>query len=135
MKTLAQLKKDLDKQFSLYTRLSDANDEGYSTCVTCGKVAQWKEMDAGHYITRNHLSTRWEELNVWSQCRGCNRFGGGKPDEYAIFLIKQFGDDILTQLHQQKHTITKMSRADYEEKITYYKERVAELQTTTNMVL
>lgn len=121
-----KLKEKLDKVFSLWVRQSNADDNEYCKCVTCGKIAHWKEMDAGHYIPRNILATRWDERNVQPQCRGCNRFGGGKPDEYAIWLRQKYGETVLEELHAQKHTITKLYIGDYEAKIADYESRLGE---------
>jgi hypothetical protein len=41
------------------------------------------QADAGHIISRREMSTRFDELNVWAQCRECNRFHEGK---HALFI-------------------------------------------------
>lgn len=118
--SVSKLKKEADRLFSLYVRQKDIDHDGNTKCVTCGKVAHWKNLQAGHYISRNHLSTRWEELNVFPQCVGCNIWGRGKHDEYAIYLIEKYGNNILELLHKQKQQITRMKRADYEALIEKY---------------
>lgn len=122
-----KLKEKLDKIFSLYVRQSESDDNGYAKCVTCGKIAHWKEMDAGHYIPRSILATRWDERNVHVQCRGCNRFGGGKIDEYAIYLRKRYPDTILEDLNAQKRKITKLYVVDYQRLIEEYQEKLDNL--------
>jgi len=75
-KTISKLKKELDKWFSLYIRLRDANEYGYTQCFTCGKVGHYKTggMQNGHFQSRKHLSTRFDEDNCQVQCIKCNMF-------------------------------------------------------------
>ena len=67
----------LDTVFSEYIRLRDSNKEGICKCITCGEYKHWREMDAGHFISREHMATRWEEENAHAQCPSCNRFKSG----------------------------------------------------------
>jgi len=123
------LKKKADTLFSKYIRLKYADSNGYVKCVTCGVKKHYKDsMDAGHYVPRNHLSTRWLETNVHVQCRGCNRFGGGRLDEYALFLTKTYGNEVLDYLNKKKHTTCKMTKADYETLIEDLKLKIKELE-------
>ena len=82
MKTISKLKKDLDKVFSLYIRLRHASKDGIVKCFTCDKTAHYKKMHAGHFMSRKHHATRWNEDNVQVQCVKCNLFGQG--EQYAF---------------------------------------------------
>lgn len=128
-KTQKGQKHKLDKIFSEYIRRRNADASGYVSCVTCGKKDHWKNMDAGHYVSRRHNATRWDESNVHVQCPGCNRFRNGAPDEYAIYLKQAYPYDILEELHRKKHTISKWTQKDYEDAIEYYKEELEFLDT------
>ena len=77
--TRSKIVKKLDNIFSQYIRLSNSKN-GNCTCVTCGKVGDWKNggMQAGHFMSRKHYSTRWDERNVKPQCAGCNVFRYGE---------------------------------------------------------
>ena len=66
--TRSKLVKKLDTVFSQYIRRSNADNNGYCTCVTCNKTFHWKEIQAGHFMSRKHYSTRWDERNVKTQC-------------------------------------------------------------------
>lgn len=119
-------KDKLDKLFSEYVRRSAADDRGYVKCVTCGKVAHWKDgMQAGHYVPRNHLAIRYDETNVHVQCVGCNVFKKGNMDAYALFMLRTYGREKLEELERKKHEITK--NFDYEGTINEYKEKLTEL--------
>jgi len=101
-KTTTSLQTKLDTLFSLYIRKKSATKDGMVRCVTCGKYDHWKEMDAGHYISRQYLTTRYDERNVHVQCRSCNRFHEGMKDEYTLFLMRTYGHQVLEELNQAK---------------------------------
>ena len=132
-KTDAQLKKLLDKVFSEYIRLKYADKNGMVKCVTCGAVKHWKEMQNGHYISRQHLAVRWDETNCHPQDASCNIFRGGNYTAYALYMLDKYGEEKLQWLEQQKHIITKYY--PYNEKIEYYKEQVKQLlKLQTNII-
>lgn len=118
----------LDRVFSEYVRLRDADKSGFVRCISCGKIIHWKESDCGHYVNRKHLSTRWNERNCNGQCRACNRFDEGNMLGYTKGLVRKYGDGILNELDMLKHQVSKMS--DFEGKllIKHYKGKVKELK-------
>ena len=129
MKTISKLKKELDKWFSLYIRLRDATDEGLVQCFTCGKVSHYKSgMQNGHFQSRKHLATRWDEENCQVQCVGCNMFKAGEQYKFSIALDGKYGEGKAEELELLARTIMKVSRIDYEEKISYYKDLVEKLK-------
>lgn len=78
-------------------------------------------MQAGHYVSRTHMSLFLDEINVNCQCVGCNMFKHGNLDEYAIALKKKYGDDILEWLHGRKQEIKKYSIPELVELTAKYK--------------
>jgi hypothetical protein len=116
-KTQAQLKKELDRVFSLYIRAKYPR-----VCYTCG--ATGKTLQNGHFVARNYLATRFEEDNCRPQCVGCNLFGGGKPLDFEEHLIKDLGKKRVEEMKKKRHEITRLSPAWYEERIEYYKSLV-----------
>ena len=128
MKTISKLKKELDKWFSLYIRLRES-EEGLVQCFTCGKVSHYKSgMQNGHFQSRKHLATRWNETNCQVQCVGCNMFKAGEQYKFSINLDAKYGEGTSEYLEFTARTIMKVSRIDYEEKISYYKEVVEKLK-------
>jgi hypothetical protein len=120
-KTISKLKKELDKWFSLYIRLRDATDEGLVQCFTCGKVSHYKSgMQNGHFQSRKHLATRWDEENCQVQCVGCNMFKAGEQYKFSVALDGKYGEGKAEELEFLARTIMKLSRIDYEDKISYY---------------
>ena len=88
--------------------------------MTCRAIIPWKKSQCGHYIPRNHLSTRFEEKNVAPQCVGCNVFGRGKPDLFALALVSKYGKNILEDLNIQKNKPTKYKISDYQDMVERY---------------
>ena len=58
--TRTKLVKKLDTIFSQYIRKVNSDNE-ISTCFTCGKQDHWKKLQNGHFQSRRHYSTRWDE--------------------------------------------------------------------------
>ena len=127
-KTISKLKKDLDKIFSLYIRLRDATDEGMVQCFTSGRVYHYKKIHAGHFMSRRHLATRWCEINVQPQSAADNLFGQGEQYRFGLYLDGKYGEGTAEELQYKARTTVKLSRVDYEEKISYYKSLVKNLK-------
>ena len=126
---------DLDKWFSIWVRLYSSDDDGNSRCVTCGKIGLWRDMDAGHFIPRQNKSTRFDERNVFCQCRKCNRFNNGNPAAYARFLISRYGEDILDELIQLSHQAKKWTQIEINELRDYYKNEAIKLSKEKGLPL
>ena len=127
-KTVSKLKKELDKYFSLYIRLRDATDEGLVQCFTSGRVYHYKKIHAGHFMSRRHLATRWCETNVQPQSAADNLFGQGEQFKFGLNLDSKYGDGTAEELQYLARTTLKISRIEYEEKISYYKSLVEKLK-------
>jgi len=128
MKSISKLKKELDKWFSLFIRLRFATKEGLCQCVTCGKVSHYKKMQCGHFQSRRHHATRWNEKNCVVQCIGCNCFQQGQQYRFSTYLDGKYGEGTAKTLEYLAKQIIKINRSDYEEKITYYKDLVKKLK-------
>ena len=128
MKTISKLKKELDKWFSLYIRLRDADDLGFVKCYTSGRYYHYKNIHAGHFMSRKHLSTRWCDINVQPQSAADNLFGQGEQYKFGLSLDAKYGEGTAEDLQIKSRQIQKISRGEYEEKISYYKEIVNKLK-------
>lgn len=74
----ATLLKKADMLFSKVVRLRHANAHGYVACYTCGDVYYWRDglrINCGHYVSRKHHATRYDEDNTRPQCVACNKYG------------------------------------------------------------
>ena len=128
MKPISKLKKELDKWFSLYIRLREATLEGLCQCFTCGKVGHYKKLQCGHFQSRKHHSTRWNEQNCQVQCVGCNMFKQGEQWKFGLKLNGKYGEGTSRELEELARTTVKLSRIDYEDNIRYYKTLVENLK-------
>jgi hypothetical protein len=118
-KTHSQLKKELDRVFSIYIRQRDKG-----TCYTCGIKKEWKEMQNGHYVPRQYMSLRYSEINCNCQCYVCNVLYNGPPSAYAMRLQTQHGKEILETLELKRKEIVK--DFPFLENIAYYKALIGE---------
>jgi hypothetical protein len=125
--TISKLKKKLDKVFSEYIRRRNADHLGRVKCFTCGVEKHWKEQQAGHFQSRSHYSTRWDEVNVQVQCVKCNMYRQGEQYKFGMYLDQRFGDGTAEELEYRAKTIVKLNRVDYEEAIERYKQKIKEL--------
>ena len=125
--TISKLKKKLDVLFSQYIRRRNADHLGRVKCFTCGVEKHWKEQQAGHFQSRSHHSTRWDEVNVQVQCVKCNMYRQGEQYKFGMYLDQRFGDGTAEELEYRAKTIVKLNRIDYEESIERYKQKIREL--------
>ena len=128
-KTLSKLKKELDKWFSLFIRLRNASKDGIVECWTCGKTAHYKKMHAGHFMSRKHHATRWNEENVQVQCPKCNLFGQGEQYTFGKLIDVRIGEGKSEELQELSRTTVKYMRHEYEDMIKHYKEKVNAIKT------
>lgn len=99
--------KKLDITFSRWIRARDNH-----TCVTCGKVCDPKQSQAGHYISRVYYSTRWSETNVHCQCYACNVCRHGAMVDYTIFMINRYGADYIQKMYVESKKTAKFSTGE-----------------------
>lgn len=117
-------KKKADRVFSLFIRRRDADHKGTVTCVTCGEVGHYKDMDAGHFISRDKIPTRYDEQNVHVQCRKCNRFRGGEQYKHGVYIEYRYGAGTAARLQQKSQGISKYDQSYFEAVASKYKERL-----------
>lgn len=109
-------------------RVSEADDNGYCQCVSCGTLAHWSEMDGGHYIPKGN-SSYWslDIRNVHPQCKGCNGYGmkfGTAAQEYTKWMIDYYGREFVDQMERDKRNTVKYYKKDYEEMTKDFNEQI-----------
>ena len=122
--TRTKLVKKLDVVFSKYIRLSNSDKNGYCTCVTCGNKFYWKEIQAGHFMSRKHYSTRWDENNVKPQCVRCNVYRAGEQYKFSLYL----GNNLSEELYIKSKEIRKFTSLELEEMYNDFNERLKDLE-------
>ena len=121
------LKKKADAIFSTYIRLKYADEDLNVKCFTCDKVYHYKKIQNGHFYSRSILSLRYDEQNCRPQCYGCNIAQKGNYIEYYKRLEKEIGKGGMDYLEYKRHQTKKMGKADYQELIDLYTQKVADL--------
>jgi hypothetical protein len=114
----------LDKIFSEFIRLRDSDNNGIIKCITSGKFMHWTEADCGHFMSRQHMSTRFHEQNCNAQGPGDNRFQSGKQFEHGLAIDKKFGAGTAAKLHLESKFEMKYTAHELTAMISYYKAEV-----------
>ena len=114
------LEKRLDNIFSQYIRLRNANAQGIAECYTCGKRDDYKRLQNGHFQSRKHYGTRWDETNCQVQCVSCNVYKYGEQYKFGVRLDEDYGYGTAERLHVKAKQITKYSNNDLQGLITKY---------------
>jgi hypothetical protein len=109
----------LDKVFSIYIRRKDAVND-IAQCVTCGKKDHWSKLQNGHWASRRHYSTRWDEQNCNVQCSSCNVFRAGEIYLYTKYLCSKYGDNLPDELYAKSQTIRKFTDVELQKLIEHY---------------
>lgn len=117
VKTKTQLRKIADKLFSEYIRRRDGGK-----CYTCQKRDDWKRMQCGHFIPRQYLSVRYDEVNCHCQCYACNMLYNGQPGAYATRLERDYGRGTVEMLEKARQEV--VPNFDYHYIIEVYKEKL-----------
>ena len=121
------LVKKADAIFSQFIRQRNADDNGMTECFTCGKKDHWKSLQCGHFMSRKHYSTRWNEDNCQVQCAGCNVFRYGEQYTFGKNLDIFIKDGLAEELNILSHKIVKYDNNDLLELVDLYTKKLAEL--------
>lgn len=122
--SLPTLVNRLDNVFSKYIRLRDVMPNGMFRCISCGKIKPISQADCGHYHSRTHMSTRFDEDNCHAECRFCNRFSADHIIGYRENLVKKIGEQRFALLEVKARESKKWSHFELEQLAKYYRARV-----------
>ena len=123
--TRVQTRKEADRIFSIYIRLRDRNEMGLTTCYTCPKTMDFKKAQNGHFVPRQYLSIRYDEVNCHAQCYACNMLYNGQPSAYAKRLETEYGKGTIDMLEEKRKEIC--PNFNYEEIIQIYTEKLNQM--------
>jgi hypothetical protein len=119
--TIPKLTAKAQKVFNSYIRSRDSQD-GYFTCISCGKTLPIVQMNAGHYIPQKNSSClRFNEYNVHGECISDNGFNEFHLINYRKNLINKVGQEMVDWLEDNQRTVKKWTRSELEEIIEKYK--------------
>jgi|TARA_Y100000361_G_scaffold33551_1_gene28140 hypothetical protein len=123
----SKLIKKLDTVFSEWIRRRHAKNN-IAICVTCGKKDHWKKLQCGHFQSRKHYSTRWDEINCQVQCSGCNVFRYGEQYKFSLWLDTNIKKGTSQKLYKQSKKTYKFDNYDLLELIEIYKNKISLLK-------
>jgi len=118
----SSLVKKLDTEFSIYIRKRFAVD-GKASCFTCDKIDDWNKMQCGHFQSRKHYSTRWDENNCQVQCVGCNVYKYGEQYKFGVHLDQVYGNGVAVNLLNKARKEFKIKDFELIELTEYYKNK------------
>jgi Bacteriophage Lambda NinG protein len=132
-KSIAKLRDEAWKHFSIYIRTKYANDKGEVQCVTCKKwlrdwdykgliLPGWKAAQAGHFIPGRRPSVLFDERNVHPQCGNCNVYLHGNLIAYYPFMQQTYGEEVIKELKQLHYTNKQFTTIELQELIDRYKQ-------------
>jgi hypothetical protein len=108
-----------------------ANQNGFITCVTCGKYDHFNNMQGGHFIERGKASVKIVEEQVNPQCNQCNAWNMKKASyvlEYRNFMAAMYGEQFVQGLIAQSKQTKKYTRSEVEAIHNDYKARLDALE-------
>lgn len=120
----------LDRVFSEYIRKRDSQQfKGVAfKCISCGQIKPYGDADCGHFFSRTHMATRFDEDNAHAECKHCNRFSSDHLYYYQINLIKKIGQGGLDALEIRHREIKKWSTLELKELKKYYQQKINEIE-------
>lgn len=116
----------LDKIFSLYIRLRDSRPFAYRQfrCISCGQIKPFDKADCGHFFSRTHMNTRFDEDNAHAECSYCNRFSADHLVSYEENLIRKIGRQRFDLLRLRAHQTRKWSAFELQELEKFFKSQI-----------
>jgi len=119
--TIPKLTAKAQKVFNAFIRDRDS-ENGYFTCISCGKTLPVEKMNAGHYVPQKNSSfLRFNEYNVNGECQYSNGFDEFHLIGYRKNLINKIGQEMVEWLEENQKTIKKWSRLELNDIIEKYK--------------
>jgi hypothetical protein len=118
--SIPKLKAKAQKIFNNYIRERDSED-GFFTCISCGKTLPVDRMNAGHYVpVKGGSFLIMHEWNVNGECEGCNCFDEFHLIGYKRNLIGKIGEDAVKWLEEHRRDEKKWTRQELLEIINKY---------------
>lgn len=132
-KKLTYYKKRAWDQFSRYIRLRDSQN-GYAKCCSCEFLAEWRLLQAGHFVAGRNNSILFDERNCHAQCVGCNFFGKNSRSygNYFQFMKAHYGLQVIDELITLSNKTVNYEREDYQAIEEKYKNLANKIEETGN---
>ena len=132
-RSLAQEAERVAVALQKLVRLKAADENGYATCITCGKVEHYKYMDGAHFIQRGKTATKLIEENIACSCKGCNlRMSKGDTTvflAYRDYMVEMYGEEFIEELRDKSREGKKWDRYELEEMRREIMEQIKSLES------
>lgn len=127
--SLSVLIAEADKVFSKYIRRRDAdpNYPFFLRCFTCGKKERIEFAHAMHFIDRDQMAVRYDEMNVHGGCEECNCFDPDHLGKYYTKMVQKYGIIAVGDLVIKSKGLQKFMRHELVEIIETYKAKLKAL--------
>jgi hypothetical protein len=102
-------------------RLENADEVGWVSCVSCGSLKFWKDLQAGHWVDGRKNSILFDRRGIWPQCSKCNVALNGNKIEYSKFMSEKVGVDVMEELRIQKWKDISWTADELEDRIDAYR--------------
>ena len=107
------------KAFSRYIRRRDClkttGSPDIGRCVTCNKLYNYADLQAGHYLPGRSNGILFDERGCHAQCRGCNLWGRGQQARYHKYMLKVYGQEVIDELHEKAQGYCKITIEEHRE--------------------
>lgn len=120
-KSLKELKELAQIVINRYVRNLYASTDGTTRCYTCLRWESTKLMDASHFISVRHQSTRYDLNNLRSCCHDCNRYSYGNLKRFRQHLVTEIGESAVEELEMRSKESKHWTREELNELIAKYK--------------
>lgn len=124
--SVSSLHKKLWPVFSQYIRLKESYD-GWGQCITCSIKKPWKDLQAGHFVSRRFKATLYEEMNVHTQCFACNCMLSGNLLIYRRVMDDIYSPKAVEELERRAKQVKKFTVGELGVMLDGYTAKVKEL--------
>jgi hypothetical protein len=124
--SLSSLIKKADDVFSKYIR-NKYSINGYCYCFVCSTKMRIAESQTGHFIDRDQMPTRYDELNCHPVCSYCNCVDLEHRQRYEWMMRQVYPDGEVDALIAKSRGLQKFARYELVELIETYKEKLKKL--------
>lgn len=128
-KTLKQLIKIADDNFSEYIRYRDTSKGTIGRCICCGKPLEYKiNATCGHFVHRDRHNLRYDEINCGGQTHHCNTYLSGNEAGFAQGLDRKYGAGTAQRLIDTGDRKYQLSRSELIAVIVKYQLKLKQLK-------
>ncbi len=120
------------KSFATYIRTRDSLKTTGTTeqcvCITCGKIVDYKSIQAGHFVGGRGSAVLFDEELVNGQCMRCNIMLKGNYDSYNLVMLEKYGGKKVVEMLKRKQHVVQYRQEDYIKIIKKYDAMLADLK-------